>query len=148
MRFIIFLMGAAGYSAVEYAFRGHTHWSMALTGGACLLIFLLFTEEAGRMPMVLKALTGAFIFTVVEFFVGILVNLIYKWDVWDYSHKPFNILGQVCPEYSFKWFVLCLALLGASSVLRTLWSLLRIRREKRKNKEEGREADMEIPAFK
>ena len=95
-----------------------------------------------------KGPDGAFIFTVVEFFVGILVNLIYKWDVWDYSHKPFNILGQVCPEYSFKWFLLCLALLGASSVLRTLWSLLRIRRVKRKNKEEGREADMEIPAFK
>ena len=30
-----FSVGAAGYSALEIAVRGHTHWTMAVLGGLC-----------------------------------------------------------------------------------------------------------------
>lgn len=125
MSFVIFCIGAAGYSAIEYIFRGYSHWSMALTGGACLLIFYYFAEAAERIPMIVKAAVGAVIFTVVEFFVGLLVNIAYKWDVWDYSHKPLNLLGQVCPEYSVKWFFLCFLLLTLAALFKSVRAFTR-----------------------
>ena len=39
MEVLIFIVGAAGYAGVEYLYRGYTHWTMVLTGGACLLAF-------------------------------------------------------------------------------------------------------------
>ncbi|MEI3504505.1 MAG: hypothetical protein V8Q42_12985 [Anaerovoracaceae bacterium] len=45
MDFVIFAIGATGYSVIEYLFRGYTHWSMALTGGACLLVFYYYTKD-------------------------------------------------------------------------------------------------------
>ena len=33
----VFALGAAGYAALELLWRGRTHWTMALTGGAVLV---------------------------------------------------------------------------------------------------------------
>ena len=95
MSIIVFFAGAAGYSIIEYMFRGYTHWSMALTGGACLLTFYYYLKENDRAPTLVKAAAGACIFTVFEFFVGIIVNMWFKWHVWDYSDQLGNIMGQV-----------------------------------------------------
>lgn len=111
MSFVIFAVGAIGYSAIEYMFRGYTHWSMALTGGACLLAFYYYIRENKEAPVLVKAAVGACIFTAFEFCVGLLVNVWYGWDIWDYSRQPGNILGQICPRYSFMWFLICLAVI-------------------------------------
>lgn len=111
MGLIIFLTGAAGYSIIEYIFRGYTHWSMALTGGACLLAFYYYVRTHRQAPMVIKAAAGACIITVYEFCVGLLVNVRFGWHVWDYSTQPGNIMGQVCPLFTFVWFLICLGLL-------------------------------------
>ena len=60
---------------IEYLFRGYTHWSMVLTGGACLLTFYFYTEEFKDTPTLAKAAVGALIFTGFEFAVGIVVNV-------------------------------------------------------------------------
>ena len=125
MRFIVFLTGAAGYSTIEYLFRGYTHWSMALTGGACLLTFYYYLEENKEAPILAKAVVGASIITVFEFFVGLLVNVWYQWDVWDYSRQPGNIMGQICPKYSFAWFMICVIVLIISSSLYSLYRVFR-----------------------
>lgn len=117
MGILIFLAGAAGYSSIEYLFRGYTHWSMALTGGACLLAFYYYTKEHKKTPTVAKALAGACIITVFEFFVGLIVNLWYGWHVWDYSREPGNLLGQICPRYFVLWFLLSLVALFISNIL-------------------------------
>ena len=77
---------------------------MTLTGGACLPTFYCYLKVRRDASMLAKAAAGALIITVFEFFVGIVVNMWYGWDVWDYSGKMLNILGQVCPEYSLAWF--------------------------------------------
>lgn len=110
MDLVIFAIGATGYSVIEYIFRGYTHWSMALTGGACLLVFYYYTREHMQVPAVLRGAVGACIFTVFEFFVGLLVNLGYGWHVWDYTGQPGNILGQICPLFSFVWFLIGIVL--------------------------------------
>lgn len=110
MSILIFLIGALGYGALEILFRGYTHWTMMLTGGACLLTLFLFNQEYKQAPLLLKAAGGAVIITIYEFAVGLIVNLWYGWHVWDYSLLPGNILGQICPLFTMLWFFLSLGL--------------------------------------
>lgn len=117
MRFIVFLTGAAGYSMIEYLFRGYTHWSMVLTGGACLLTFYFYTEEFKDTPTLAKAAVGALIFTGFEFAVGIVVNVWFGWNVWNYSRQIGNVMGQICPKYTLAWFIICLTLLSVWEII-------------------------------
>ncbi len=117
MEVLIFIAGAAGYAGIEYLFRGYTHWSMALTGGACLLAFYWYTREAKSTPLLVKAAAGAWIVTIFEFCVGMVVNVWLDWHVWDYSRESGNLMGQICPLFSFAWFLLCLGVLVLFSAL-------------------------------
>lgn len=103
---IIFCIGSLMYSLIEVLFRGYTHWTMTLTGGTVFAI-LYFTNLALKTrSLVLRGLIGCLIITAAEFLVGTVVNLMFHMNVWDYSEKPGNILGQICPLFSFWWFVL------------------------------------------
>lgn len=104
----IFLGGAGGYYAIEIMWRGHSHWTMGVTGGLCLCILYRLSGRMSKRPLVLKAWAGAGIITGIEFIVGCIVNLGLKWNVWDYSNMRFNILGQICPLYFFLWTLLCI----------------------------------------
>jgi len=109
MSIFVFVLGGFFYGLVEVLYRGYTHWSMILTGGAVLLTFYLLLPYLFNINLFLAAATGALIITLYEFSMGCIVNLWFKWGVWDYRHCPGNILGQICPQYSAYWFVLCLA---------------------------------------
>lgn len=107
---IIFVCGAIGYGIFEILFRGYTHWTMMLTGGACVLTIWWFFQEFERCPLIIKALGGAAIITIYEFFVGLIVNLWFGWHVWDYTDQPGNLLGLICPLFSMCWFLLSMFL--------------------------------------
>lgn len=109
MELIVFILGGSSYGLTEFLYRGYTHWTMVLTGGAVALTFYLMAPSLLAMRPVSAAFAGAFIVTAYEFAVGCVVNLWLRWDVWDYSHLPGNILGQICPRFSACWFGLCLA---------------------------------------
>lgn len=104
---IIFGMGAFIYGAIEVIVRGYTHWTMALTGGAVMALFMLINRSRD-VNILLRCLLGALVITSLEFAVGAVVNLGLGWDVWDYSEKPFNIMGQICPLFTLGWFALSL----------------------------------------
>lgn len=108
-----FAVGAVGYPCIELAARGRTHWSMALLGGICVLALVWIARRFPTMPLVGQAALGAGFITAAEFAVGVLVNLWLGWRVWDYSREFANVLGQVCPLFSFFWFLLCLPVLTA-----------------------------------
>ena len=112
LEIIVFVLGGISYAMIEILFRGHTHWTMVLTGGACILTIYVLSGWWINVPLVVGALASAMIITFYEFCVGILVNLRLGWQVWDYSDMPGNILGQVCPTFSAIWFLLCLIFLG------------------------------------
>ena len=112
LEIIVFILGGISYAMIEILFRGHTHWTMVLTGGACILTIYVLSGWWINVPLVVGALASAMIITFYEFCVGILVNLRLGWQVWDYSDMPGNILGQVCPTFSAIWFLLCLIFLG------------------------------------
>lgn len=104
---IIFGLGAFIYGAIEVIVRGYTHWTMALTGGAVMALFMLINRNRD-VNILLRCLLGALVITSLEFAVGAVVNLGLGWDVWDYSEKPFNIMGQICPLFTLGWFALSL----------------------------------------
>ena len=115
--FIVFSIGAAAYGLIEILFRGHTHWTMVLTGGACVLTLYYLSGWLLSMPLILSALAGAMIITCYEFFVGVMVNLKFNWHVWDYSSQPGNVLGQICPAFTALRFIMCLVFFSVIKLL-------------------------------
>lgn len=114
---LVFALGGAAYAMMEILFRGHTHWSMALTGGACVVTLYILLDWLNGQPLVMAALAGAVIVTVYEFAVGCIVNLRFGWAVWDYSDMEGNLLGQICPVFTAAWFALCFLFLGVVRLL-------------------------------
>ena len=104
----LFFMGGGGYCLLEVFWRGYSHWSMFLLGGFCFSLLCFTFNRLSSYPLLLKAIIGGGIITVAEFITGLVVNIALKWNVWDYSATPFNILGQVCLPYSFLWVLLCI----------------------------------------
>ena len=100
--------GGAAYYSLEVLCRGHSHWSMALCGGICLLSIFHLNKRLIKRRIFLRALAGAGVITAVELICGCIVNLVCRWDVWDYSHLPMNLWGQICLPFTALWFGLCL----------------------------------------
>lgn len=100
---LLFLLGGGLYVVLELFWRGRTHVSMALAGGASLvLLYGVFT----RLPIesaLLRCLAGSVIITAVEFITGYFVNIRKGLNVWDYSALRFNLYGQISLRYSLLW---------------------------------------------
>lgn len=106
---ILFLIGAAAYALIEVAFRGYTHWTMAVLGGILFLLLGGLNEWIPwEMPLALQCVIGAVIVTVAEFIAGLILNVWLGLGIWDYSDVPGNILGQICPQFIFAWLGLSL----------------------------------------
>ena len=54
-----------------------------------------------RLPLPLRAVTGAGIITMVELLAGMTANRDYT--VWDYRDIPLNFCGQICLPFSLLW---------------------------------------------
>ena len=97
-------LGAVLYPSLEVLWRGYSHGSMALAGGAaCLLLYYLNVLFA-EWPRTARAAAGAGIILLIEFTVGVICNLFLGLGVWDYSGQRFNVLGQICPAFALLWF--------------------------------------------
>ncbi|MBR2616093.1 MAG: hypothetical protein IKC69_05390 [Clostridia bacterium] len=118
---LLFLSGAVLYPLIEVVFRGWTHVSMALLGGICLLAIDLIDTLAGRLRKVWKGMLCAVVITQLELICGLLVNRLWKLGVWDYSHLPFHLAGQICPLFSFFWFLLSLIALNLFALERRIY---------------------------
>ena len=117
----VFFVGSAGYSLLEILWRGHTHWTMSLTGGIC---FLLIYSLDSRLPIPfwLKVILCGILITLIELLVGLLVNRLLSWNVWDYSRVPFNLMGQISLPYALLWLLLSAALLPLCRLLNGVFS--------------------------
>ena len=102
---IVFLLGGSAYGAIEVLWRGHTHWSMLLTGGLCFSFIYLIASRS-RDSRLHQYILCAAVVTTVEFLVGAVVNLKLGLDVWDYSNRRWNLMGQICARYTLYWLIL------------------------------------------
>ena len=96
-----FCLGGGSYVGLELLWRGWSHGSMFLAGGACLLLIGQMEERGAERPLLLRVLTGAGIITAVELAAGLLINRDYR--VWDYRNCWGNLWGQICPGYMLLW---------------------------------------------
>lgn len=115
----LFLIGSVGYGLLEVIWRGFTHWTMVLTGGACFSAIYYLDGKYAKRPMLQKGIMGSTIITAAEFVVGCIVNRGLHWNVWDYSRLPLNLCGQICLRYSVYWFALSLPLFWLAGRLRS-----------------------------
>ena len=103
----LFCLGGMAYVGLELLWRGRSHYSMFLAGGASLLLIGQLNRTQPRLALPLRALTGAGIITMVELGTGLIFNR--NFSVWDYRGHPGNWLGQICPLFSALWIPLSLA---------------------------------------
>ncbi|OCN00343.1 hypothetical protein A7X67_09830 [Clostridium sp. W14A] len=103
----LFLTGGVVYPSLEIICRGHSDFSMAVAGGICLcLIDRICNYRLKFRPLAIRCAAGSAIITTVEFATGVLVNLVLKMNVWDYSQLPMNFMGQICLPFSLLWCAL------------------------------------------
>lgn len=105
---LIAAVGGAAYYGIEILYRGHSHWSMAICGGVCLVAICLINKQFSSWNILLRATLCALTITAIEFLAGCILNLWLDWHVWDYRSLPFNLLGQIAPLFTFFWFLLSL----------------------------------------
>lgn len=112
-----FIIGALCYWAIELLYRGFTHWTMPITGGFC---FIIIYAIANFSPETLwqKWIMSASCICTIEFLVGALVNIVLGWSVWDYSALPYNLLGQICVQFSVYWLVLSIPAVFLCNIIR------------------------------
>lgn len=98
------LIGGCIYYAIEVAWRGHSHWTMAVLGGICFVLVGGINEFfPWSMPLALQGVIGAAIITALEFMSGVVLNVWLGLDIWDYSAMPLNVLGQICLPFTLLW---------------------------------------------
>ncbi|MBQ8524282.1 MAG: hypothetical protein IJ457_06640 [Clostridia bacterium] len=117
---LAFATGSFIYTLVEIAWRGYTHWSMTLTGGACLTVMYMWNELLASRPAPLKWLVGAVSITLIEFVVGCVVNLLLRQNVWDYSNLRFNLLGQICLSFSAMWYLISIPAFSLCDIIKKI----------------------------
>lgn len=83
-------------------------WTMLLLA---LLVGLVLERMGAELPwdcpLWAQAVFSGLAVTAAEFLAGCVVNLWLGWGVWDYSHLPGNLLGQVCPQFAALWCLVC-----------------------------------------
>ena len=80
--------------------------------GLLALAGTFFPGGAHTMNAVLIFLVGMVLATAVELFGGWALDKLFHARWWDYSDKPFNLNGYICPQFSLLWGI------GAVLVLR------------------------------
>lgn len=109
---VLFIMGGLIYIFIEYIWRmimnkPQTHWSMFLVGGMAFLLIGSINEYFSiELPIWLQTTIGTLCVLLIEFISGYVINIWLRLNVWDYSDMPFNLCGQICPQFALAWMVL------------------------------------------
>ncbi|KMY45517.1 membrane protein [Bacillus sp. FJAT-27916] len=123
---LFMIIGGSAYMGIEWLWRGYSHWSMGVLGGICFII--VGSMHILRLPLLGQAIAGCLMITLLELITGLILNVWLQWGIWDYSHLPYNLFGQICLRYAFLWLPLSLAAIPLYHELRCL--LFRLERPK------------------
>ena len=117
---VLWIIGGTCYFMIEIMWRGYSHWTMFMLGGVCFIAIGLINQFylTWNMNLLYQMFISAVIITVLEFIAGCILNIWLGWGIWDYSHLPFNILGQVCLLYMVMWYFLSLIAIVVDDVIR------------------------------
>lgn len=86
---------------------GMISWTMFLLAIILAVPLERFGAELPwEMPLIWQSCICAVAITAVEFVTGLILNVWLGLGVWDYAHMTGNIMGQICPAFTFLWFFL------------------------------------------
>lgn len=109
---VLWVFGGAIYFLAEvlWKFRAgnpeRISWTMlVLAAIICIPIDLVNEHLTWDMPLLLQAVMGGLGITVVELVVGLVLNVWLELDIWDYSHLPMSLWGQIALPFSGLWVV-------------------------------------------
>lgn len=123
----LWALGGTVYYAFEMFFRGFSHWTMFILGGLCFVFCAQQGIWTGWDAPLWKQVGWCIIFvTASEFTTGIIVNKVLRWNVWDYTDLPFQLMGQICLPFIIIFSGLC-----AIGILSSGWLLHYIYNEKK-----------------
>ena len=103
---VFFTIGGVGYGIIELLWRSRTHWTMIIAGGVCFIMISEIAEKYKDKTLIFKVSLCAAGITAIELIFGVVFNIIFKMNVWDYSKLPLNLFGQICLLYSILWGIL------------------------------------------
>lgn len=119
---LLFIVGGTCGWAIELFFRRFVHKKWVNPGflaGPCLplygtgVVFLyiicsldysFIANEVWRAVFVIALITA--VMTLVEYITGLIFIVGLKVKLWDYSKRPGNIQGIICPLFTFFWGVI------------------------------------------
>lgn len=111
--------GFCAFITIEVLFRGYSYPVSGVMGGfAVIMLDGINDEMSWDLDLVLQALIGGILITLMEASVGIIM-LCVPWipRMWDYSDIPFNIAGIICLPFSIAWvFLSVLAIFLADAI--------------------------------
>ena len=112
---IFFIYALLGWmtEVIFAALRSHTLVNRGfLNGPVCpvygfgmVAMLVLLGPHAQNILAVFLA--GVIVPSLVELIAGALMYGLFHARWWDYSDKPFNLYGQICPLYTIYWYFLC-----------------------------------------
>lgn len=114
----IFMTGGMIYYFMEIITRGYSHYSMIVCGGFATLLCGGLNQVFNEMSILTQMILSSVIISELEFVTGYVVNIILRYDVWDYSNLPFNLMGQICVQYSMLWMVLSVFIIFVDDYIR------------------------------
>lgn len=115
----LFWFGGSSYVSLEVIYRQRSHYTMLILAGLVFIIVDLFNEIwKWNTSLIIQVAVGTIVATIGEFIVGCIVNLWLGWNIWDYSDKWGNILGQICPQFTLLWIPLILVAIVLADVIR------------------------------
>ena len=122
---LLWTWGATVYFFLEVGYKtltGHPErisWTMlALAILLCIPVERCGAELPWECPLWLQSLCCAGLVTAVEFVAGLVLNVWLGLGVWDYSHLPLHLMGQICPQFTALWWGLCLLFIPVFDWLR------------------------------
>ena len=121
---LVSAIGGISYFSLEVLWRGWSHISMAICGAICFSFFYYIEGKIRfrRLPLVFKAIVGGAFISTLELVAGLVLNKLLHLKIWDYSHAPFDFLGQICLQMSILWvFVSILAFLLCDIIRRNIF---------------------------
>ena len=111
--FLWFFFGGLIYLPMEGIWRipsngGWANIAMFAVGGFALVFIggLNQSPKFYNLPMLLQALVGSFLVLFIELVAGVFLNIGLELQIWDYSHIPLNLYGQICLSMWFVWLLL------------------------------------------
>lgn len=116
----MFILLGVFYIFIETMFTAITSLKWRLVGQSSVYMFIvggflgwtlgLFNTNTlirTKVPVLFQSIIGGLWIILIEFLSGFILNVVLKFNLWDYSTLPFNVMGQVSLLFYIFWVLLC-----------------------------------------